>query len=438
MPLFWNSPSSLFWGSASSPFWLTAPVWTQTSIGGSTGSFSSSSGTYTVGGSGTGVAGTADSLYFVSQPATGNIEFISYVSTQSGTNAYAIAGLMLTDSLTSNDAQCALIGVSPQNGVNFSFRTTDGGIADTTLGPSFATPIWLRLVVSQTSVAGYQSPDGIAWELVGQTTMTLPTNYFVGFAVSSNSSAVNTATFSNQYYLVDVVQRSANLISWLRADVGVIYDSSTQLVSLWNDQSANGFNGSQSDSSNQPTIVTAAVNGLPCVQFTPGTGGQFLQFPDGFDFTSGLSLFAVVNPTSMSTNATILDFRNFTGTASSDQFGLCELNSTSGAVFYAYAGSTGSSGSFPGALTANQFQLLEAIYDGVSSVSVYKNGTLIGTQGGLQTLSNVTRDSNYIGQSGNGSNYFTGQIAEVLIYDTNLNDALRENVEEYILNKFSL
>ncbi|HEY9755250.1 MAG TPA: LamG-like jellyroll fold domain-containing protein [Oculatellaceae cyanobacterium] len=438
MPLFWNSPSSLFWGSASSLFWVTAPTWTQTAIGGSTGSFSSSSGTYTVGGSGTGVSGTADSIYLVSQPATGNIEFISYVSAQSSSNAYAIAGLMLTDSLTSNDAQCALVSVSPQNGVNFSFRTADGGTADTTLGPSIATPIWLRLVVSQTSVAGYQSPDGIAWQLVGEATMTLPTNFYVGFAVSSNSAAVNTATFSNQYYLTDVVQRSANLVSWLRADVGVTYDSSSDLVSLWYDQSSNGFNASQSDSNNQPIVVTAAVNGLPAIQFTPGANGQFLQFPDGFDFTSGLSLFAVVKPTTLSANATILDFRNFSGSSSSDQFGVCELNSTSGAIFYAYAGSAGSSGSFSSALTANQFQLLEVIYDGVSSVSVYNNGALVGTQGGLQTLNNVTRNSNNIGQSGNGSNFFTGQIAEVLIYDTDLDDALRESVEGYLLNKFSL
>jgi hypothetical protein len=438
MPLFWNSPSSLFWNSATSLFWVTAPTWTQTAVGGATGSFSSSGGTYTVGGSGTGVAGTADSLYFVSQPATGNVEFISYVSAQSSTNAYAIAGLMLTDSLTSNDAQCALIGVSPQNGVNFSFRNADGDAADTTLGPSIATPIWLRLVVSQTSVAGYQSTDGIAWQLVGQTTMTLPTNYYVGFAVSSNSSAVNTATFSNQYYLVNVVQRSASLYSWLRADSGVVYDSSSGQVSLWNDQSANGYNGAQSESTNQPTVVTNAVNGLPAIEFTPGSEGQFLQFPDGFDFGSGLSLFAVVNPTSMSANATILDFRNFSGSSSSDQFGLAELNSTAGALFYAYAGSTGSSGSFPGALTANQFQLLEAVYDGVSSVSVYNNGTLVGTQGGLQTLANVVRDSNFIGQAGSGTNFFTGQIAEILIYNTNLDDSDRENVESYLANKYSL
>jgi hypothetical protein len=279
--------------------------------------------------------------------------------------------------------------------VNFSYRTTDGSAA---LGPSLSTPIWLRLVVSQTSVAGYESPDSITWRLVGSASFTLPTNYYVGFAVSSNTSAVNTATFSNQYYLTNMVQRSVNLISWLRADVGVAYNSSNQ-VSLWNDQSANGYNASQLSSSNQPTLVTGAVNGLPVISFNPSSAGQFLQFPAGFDFSAGLSLFIVLNPTAMAANSSMLDFRNYSGGASSDQFGLSELNSAGGSQFYAYLGGTGSSGSFSGALIPGSFQLLEAIYDGVSSVTLYNNGIAIGTQSGLQTLQSVERYNNFLGQS---------------------------------------
>lgn len=437
MTLFWNSPTSDFWQSASSLFWVTGATWTQSAIGGSSGSFSSASGTYTVGGTGSGVTGDADSFYFVSQPATGNIEFVSYVSAQTATNAYAIAGLMISDSLTSASGQRALIGVSPQNGVNFSFRTSDGSTAQQTLGPSLSTPIWLRLVVSQTSVAGYQSPDGITWQLVGSATFTLGTNYFVGFAVSSFTSSVNTATFSNQYYLTNVVQRSANLVSWLRADVGVIYNSSNQ-VSLWNDQSSNGYNGSQSSTSNQPTLVTAAANGLPVISFNPSSAGQFLQFPPGFNFSAGLSIFIVMNPTAMAANTSILDFRNYSGGVSSDEFGLSELNSSGGAEFYAYLGSTGSSGTFSGALTPGSFQLLEAVYDGVSSVTVFNNGTAVGTQGGLQTLQSIVRNNNFIGQSGSGGNYITGELAEVLIYDTNLSNAAREAVELYLLNKYAI
>jgi regulation of enolase protein 1 (concanavalin A-like superfamily) len=434
--LIWTNPTALIWTNPSALFWTSSAPWTESWIGGS-GTYSSTGGTYTVGGTGFGVTGVGDSLNFVNQAATGNIEIMAYVS-QTSSNAYAISGLMVRANLTSNDSQCALIGVSPQNGVNFSWRTADAVPAQTNLGPSLATPIWLRLVVSQTSVAGYESADGISWRLVGQATVSLPTDYYVGFASSSNSAtAFNTSTFTNLSYLTNVVQRSANLVSWLRSDVGLVYNASNQ-VSLWPDQSSNGFNGAQSNSTNQPILVTNAVNGLPAVQFTPGGSGQFLQFPAGFDFTAGLSLFVVLNPTTMAANASILDFRNYTGGVSTDEFGLSELATSGGAIFYAYSGSVASSGSFATALTANTFQLLEAVYDGVSSVSVYKNGTLIGTQGSLQTLANVVRNNNFIGESGNGANFFTGEIAEILIFNTNLNSTARAAVESYLLAKFAV
>ena len=174
------------------------------------------------------------------------------------------------------------------------------------------------------------------------------------------------------------------------------------------------------------------------MQFTPGGSGQFLQFPAGFDFTAGLSLFVVLNPTTMAANASILDFRNYTGGVSTDEFGLSELATSGGAIFYAYAGSVASSGSFATALTANTFQLLEAVYDGVSSVSVYKNGTLIGTQGSLQTLANIVRNNNFIGESGNGANFFSGEMAEILIFDTNLVPTARVAVESYLLSKYAV
>lgn len=434
MTAFWTNPSALMWTDPSALFWESTP-WTETWLR-SIGSFDDESGVYTVSGSGAGVGGTVDACCYANQPATGNIELYAHVSSQTGTDPYATAGIMVRGSL-SDQAQCAIVSVSPQNGVNFTVRTADGAVAQTNLGPSLAAPIYLRMVVSQTSVAGYSSGDGINWRLIGEASMTFPTDYFAGLAVASNSTSLNSATFENVQYLKDVVQRSTSLVCWLRSDNGITYDGSNN-VSFWTDQSSNGYNGSQTDSANQPTLVPDAINGLPAIEFTPGTDSQFLQFPAGFDFTSGLSLFVVVNPTAMSADATILDFRNFSGTSSSDQFGLSESSSSGGAQFYAFDGTAGSSGSFSAALTANEFQLLEAVYDGVSSVSVYTNGVLQGTQGGLQTLANVIRANNFVGQAGDGSGPFTGQISEVLVFSTNLSDTTREAVESYLIGKYSL
>src|ERR1700733_1181697 len=148
MTAFWTNPSALMWTNPTGLFWVSSAPWTESWPGG-IGSFSFGSGTYTVGGTGLGVTGISDGVCFVSQPATGNIEFIAYVSGQTSSDPYAIAGLMLRDQISEAGAQCAFIGVSPQNGVNFSYRTQDAIEAQITMGPSLAAPIWLKLVVSQ-------------------------------------------------------------------------------------------------------------------------------------------------------------------------------------------------------------------------------------------------------------------------------------------------
>jgi hypothetical protein len=85
---------------------------------------------------GGGISGTGDGLFFANAPVTGNVELIAQIATQSGTNAYAAAGLMFSDLSSSYPAasQCAMIGVTPENGINFYYRTADDTTASFTLG----------------------------------------------------------------------------------------------------------------------------------------------------------------------------------------------------------------------------------------------------------------------------------------------------------------
>jgi Chitobiase/beta-hexosaminidase C-terminal domain/Concanavalin A-like lectin/glucanases superfamily len=411
-----------------------AVTWTQTDIGGTgaSGTYSFSAGTYTIAGAGTGIGGTADSFSYVSTPTTGNIEMTAKVTSQTNTNNYAVAGLMMRDSLNANGAG-AVIGVSPANGVNFTYRTVDGGTSTTMLGPSVAAPVWLRLVHSGTSFAGYQSSDGISWTLVGSTQqITMPSSYYVGFAVSSNSYGnLSTAVFNSVAYMANVPQRSANLITWLRADAGVTYSSGQ--VSLWSDQSGNGNNAGQGTSAIQPTLTTGAVNGLPAISFN-GTS-QFLQFGSGFaNFTSGASIFVVINPATTGTYQTWLEF----GNASSNYFGVEGINTAGAAAFYVYNGTSGSSVTATSALTASQYQLTESIYNGSNTGTVYTNGVQKGSSTSLLTAPNASRTSNYLGQFGGGSAYFHGQIAEILVYNTALSASQRAGVESYIYSKYAV
>ena len=116
---------------------------------------------YTIAGAGSGIGGTSDSFSYASTTSTGNIELIGKVATQTGTSLspYATAGFMLraapTGTQTADKTANAFVSVSPRNGVNFTTRTSYGATSSTTLGPSLVVPVWVRLVVSQTSVAAF-------------------------------------------------------------------------------------------------------------------------------------------------------------------------------------------------------------------------------------------------------------------------------------------
>jgi hypothetical protein len=356
---------------------------------------------------------------------------IAKVTSQTNTSNYAVAGLMIRDSLNANAAQ-AVVGVSPMNGVNFTYRATDGGSSNTMLGPSIAAPIWLRIVRSQSSIAGYQSSDGISWQLVGEQPITLPTTFYIGFAVSSNSYGnLSTVVFNNVAYMTSVPQRSANLVTWLRADAGVVYSSGQ--VSSWLDQSGNGNNGTQLTSGNQPSLVTGAINGLPAVGFN-GTS-QYLQLPSGYsNFSSGVSIFVVTKPTSFTQYGHLLYLAR--DTSGTDAVSAQEWTTSGSASLTVVNGTNQTQVTASSALTLNAYQLFETVDSGGSGPvgTLYTNGVQQ-AQGTLNTLNNVFRTNNYIGGV---TYYFAGQIAEILIYNTGVTPAQRASIESYILSKYAI
>lgn len=409
-----------------------AVTWTRTDLGttGATGTYSYSSGTFTIAGAGSGIGGTADNFTYVSTPTSGNVELIAKVTSQTNTSNYANAGLMIKDSLTSNGAM-AMVGVTPGNGVNFTYRTAGGLTSSMVLGPSITAPLFLRLVRSQNSVAGYQSSDGINWSLVGTCQMSLPGAFYIGFGVTSAvSGTLSTAVFTNENFMINVPQRSANLQAWFRADSGVTYSASK--ISQIIDQSGNGNNASQSNSSKQPTLATNALNGLPAIQFN-GTS-QFLSLGAGFaNFNSGASIFIVTKPTTVTNNTRFFDFGNG---ATSNNLYMSETASTTANLFV-YNGATSSSLAASGSLTAGTFSLLEAVHSGSATATIYSNGVQKAT-GAINNINNISRTGNFIGSNFANTTFFNGQMCEMLIYNAPLTSSQRNDLESYFLSKYGI
>ncbi len=213
---------------------------------------------------------------------------------------------------------------------------------------------------------------------------------------------------------------------WLRSDLGVI--SSAGSVSEWDDVSGLANNATQSVGGNKPTVVANVLNGLPAVTFG---ASQFLQVPAGMsDFTGGASIFAILNPTSVTAGARILDFGN--GTASNNL--QLQEPSTNGAALYAFNGASSSNVTASSALNLNQFQLLEAVHNGAALGTLYTN-SVQQAQNTLNNLVNIKRTNNFIAQGSGGGNNFIGQIVELLVFNRGLTTAERAGLEAYALNR---
>lgn len=226
-----------------------------------------------------------------------------------------------------------------------------------------------------------------------------------------------------------------NLQLWLRADAGVTTSGTN--VTGWADQTTNANHASQGTAAAQPTLVTNALNGKPVVRFD-GTN-DFMSIPDSasLDFGTGdFSIFAVFNQTnninaaygygllygkfggsSPFAGATVFLNLNGDGVVTFRTSSAFSLNSTSGfddlktrVWEFARAGTTLS-------------ERINAVTHASGTTPVVDldnaNPALIG------------------GQAGNVQP-FRGDLAEFLIYNTNLSATERQDINEYLFAKYAI
>jgi hypothetical protein len=150
------------------------------------GSASYSAGTFTVKAAGADIWGSSDQFHYVYRPLSGDGTIIARVASIQNTDPWAKTGVMIRESLASNSTFVEMI-VSPGKGLAFQRRLATGGMATHTGGAMVAAPYWVKLTRRGNTFAGYSSPDGVTWTLVGSDTIVMAYDVYVGLPLTAHS-----------------------------------------------------------------------------------------------------------------------------------------------------------------------------------------------------------------------------------------------------------
>jgi len=220
-------------------------------------------------------------------------------------------------------------------------------------------------------------------------------------------SLINTITF---FYASTI----SNMILWLKPDVGV--NSTTNLVSQWNDQSGNSDNCSQVDVTKQALIEPNALNGIPVINFDGVNDNYSLQ--DTISLSGDFSYFMVFK----TKNATSNGF----GLANTKDQSVSFINYING---NSYTETTKNTINFTtGMLT--QYSIISVVRSN-NVVSMYKNGKSLGTSQSLQGIINL----NILGNSHWG--YTNAKIAEIITFNKAVSDIEKQEIESYLKTKYA-
>ncbi|HPM32859.1 MAG TPA: hypothetical protein PLJ60_21175, partial [Chryseolinea sp.] len=225
-------------------------------------------------------------------------------------------------------------------------------------------------------------------------------------------------------------------VLWLRSNTGI--STTGALVDSWTDQSGNS-NSATGSGATRPSLIAADANfnGLPSINFL-NTGGVnfFLQVPDNdnLDNTSNLSIFFVARPNAQQSGINgIISKRS---AAATNQSYFIQLTAAVNPAWQTTVGTTGPLALHTGNTGTAQIDIISQIINGTSVIGL-RDGTAQSTTAGPASIAN--NNSNlFIGSFDAGVlTNFEGQMTEVIIYRTTLNQAQRIIVENYLSSKYN-
>lgn len=205
-----------------------------------------------------------------------------------------------------------------------------------------------------------------------------------------------------------------NLTAWYKADSVIITNGK---VSQWNDVSGNGFHFTQTNETRRPLQIDQQIGNKPVIRFD---GTMFMKSNFGQVYSQPNTIIMVH---SLTKGYMIDGFDGVNRHFIDDNLGNKPLRMYAGAVFQ---------------LTNAQpipfgYSLYSYVFNTTNS-KAYQNGVLINTGNpGTAGLSGFTVGSH----TAQNFTWFTGDIAEIILYNSELTDNERNQVEQYLMNKYT-
>jgi len=185
--------------------------WQSQDIGTTGGSTAESEGTWAISADGADIWGSVDEFHYAYVPLSGDGTIIAQViSNGEGSNSWAKGGVMIRETLDQGSKH-AIMAMTGGDGGGIAFQgrpETDGDSWGLQGDITASLPQWLKLTRVGNTITGYYSADGVAWELMTDTSpdgdMTDPidiemaADVYIGlFTTSHAAGELRTYTFDN-------------------------------------------------------------------------------------------------------------------------------------------------------------------------------------------------------------------------------------------------
>lgn len=219
----------------------------------------------------------------------------------------------------------------------------------------------------------------------------------------------------------------AYLKLWLKADAGITLNGSN--VSAWADQSGNGYNAAQSSASLQPLFLAndPTANNKPTIHFNSDQlVGSIIS---GINTTS-MSVFVVAKNDAYVGDGIMFALGNAAYNFNKDSNGRMLVFNNAEAQYSTSKTVCNNAGT--------PFRVYSAVKELNVVHNVYVNSVNEINSKDAAFIGGIIAGKYIIGMRTGGGVAYIGNIAEIIVYNTNLNSILQAQVENYLKIKYSI